>query len=133
MEFNIPIGIICRDEYMVKEEHSAKIVGSGDVEVLSTPSMIMFMEMSSWKCVQRYLPEDYTTVGIKICIEHKAPAPIGDKILVETKLDRIEGRKLIFYVKTIWRDKVIGEGIHERYIVNRQRFLDKVKHAISKK
>lgn len=133
MEFNIPIGITCRDEYMVKEEHSAKIVGSGDVGVLSTPSMIMFMEMSSWKCVQRYIPEDYTTVGVKICIEHKAPAPIGDKILVETKLDRIEGRKLIFYVKTIWKDKVIGEGIHERYIVNRQRFLNKVKHAISKK
>ncbi len=132
MEFNVPIGIVCKDEYIVKEEHSAKVIGSGDVEVLSTPSMILFMEISSWKCVQKYLPEEYTTVGVKVCIEHKAPAPIGDRILVETKLDTVEGRKLVFYVKALWRNRVIGEGIHERYIVNKQRFIDKVKKIINK-
>ena len=132
MAFDVPMGIVCKDEFITREEHSAKVIGSGDVEVLSTPSMILFMEISSWKCIQKYLPEGYTTVGVKICVEHKAPAPIRDKILIETKLDTVEERKLVFYVKALWRDKLIGEGIHERYIVNRQRFVDKVKRIISK-
>ena len=126
----IPVGIVCTEEYIPSEIHSAKIVGSGDVEVLSTPSMISFMEATAWKCVQKYLPENYTTVGIKVNIEHKAPAPIGNKIKVIARLIKQEKRRLVFEVKAFWKDIVIGEGIHERYIVDKEKFLNKLKKMI---
>ncbi len=128
----IPEGIECEEVFEVKSEHAAKHVGSGDVEVLSTPSMILFMEAASLRCVQKYLPEDLTTVGTRVCVDHKHPAPIGDKIVVKTKLVKVEGRKLVFEVKAIWRDIVVGEGIHERFIVDRQKFSEKLREKLKK-
>ena len=130
-EVSIPIGLLCREEYHVGEEHAAKHVGSGDVEVLSTPSMILFMEMTALKCVEKYLPSGYTTVGTAVNIKHLNPAPVNDRIVVETRVANVEGRKIVFEVKAIWRNLVIGEGIHERYIVNREKFLNKVKNLIA--
>ncbi len=126
MEFNIPLGIMCREDYLVEDRHAARIIGSGDVDVLSTPSMISFMELTAWRCVEKYLPKDYTTVGVKVCVEHKAPAPIGARVAVEAVLTNIAGRRLVFGVKAYWNNRVIGEGKHERYIVNREKFLAKL-------
>jgi len=134
LEFtNIPIDIVCREEFEVSKEHCAKTLGSGGINVLSTPSMILFMEHTAWKCVEEYLPNDYTTVGTHVCISHLKPAPIGAKILVEAKLTKIEGRKLVFEVSAHWNDIKIGEGIHERYIINKPKFLEKVKRLLEKK
>ena len=130
-EISIPVGTVCREEYYVREEHAASHVGSGDVRVLSTPSMILFMERTSLKCVERYLPAGFTTVGTLVNVKHLNPAPINDKILVESRILRVEGRKIVFEVRAIWRDTVIGEGIHERYVVNKEKFLDKIRKAQS--
>jgi len=108
-------------------EHVAKGIGSGDVEVLSTPSMVMFMEVTAFRCVQGYLPEGYTTVGYSLDIKHLNPAPLGAEIDVEARLVAREGRRLVFSVRASWRGVVVGEGTHERYIVDRKRFLDKVR------
>ena len=126
-EISIPVGTVCREEYYVREEHAASHVGSGDVRVLSTPSMILFMERTSMKCVERYLPAGFTTVGTLVNVKHLNPAPINDRILVESRILRVEGRKIVFEVRAIWRDIVIGEGVHERYVVNREKFLDKIR------
>ncbi len=131
MSLEIPSNLVCAEEIAVGPEHSAKHVGSGDVEVLSTPSMIAFMEMVALNCVQRYLPDNMTTVGIRVDVKHLNPAPVGSKIVVEAKLVKIEGKKLVFEVRAKLGDTVIGEGVHERYIVDRQRFLDKVRRILS--
>lgn len=115
-------------EFTVKKEDSAEFLGSGEVSVLSTPAMIAMMENTARLAVEDKLPEGYTTVGVKVCVSHIAPAPIGARIRVVAKLMKQEGRKLVFEVKAYWRDIKIGEGIHERYIVNRERFLDKIKN-----
>ncbi len=130
-EISIPVGTLCREEYHVGEEHAAKHVGSGDVEVLSTPSMILFMEMTALKCVEKYLPPGYTTVGTAVNVKHLNPAPVNDRIVVEVRVAGAEGRKIVFEVKALWKDIVIGEGIHERYIVDKERFLNKVKNLIA--
>ena len=131
IEIPIPVGVVCREEYYVGEEHAASHVGSGDVRVLSTPSMILFMEKTSMKCVEGYLPPGFTTVGTLVNVRHLNPAPVNDKILVESRILRVEGRKIVFEVKAVWRDVVIGEGVHERYVVNREKFLDKVRRIQS--
>lgn len=126
-EFSIPIGVMCVDEYTIREEHIAKHVGSGDVAVLSTPSMIAFMEKTSMKCVQQYLPEEYTTVGTLVNVRHLNPAPLGSTIRVESKLLAREGKKLVFEVRAYYRGMLLGEGFHERFIVHRERFIEKVR------
>jgi len=127
----IKAGISLIEEHEVKPEHAAKHVGSGEVEVLSTPSMIAFMERTALKCVQKHLPEGYTTVGTRVDVRHLKPAPIGAKVTVEAKLIEVDGRKLKFEVKAYWKGAVIGEGNHERYVVNIEKFLSKIKKAIA--
>ena len=92
--------------------------------------MISFMEYVSWKCVQKYLPEGYATVGVKVCVEHKAPAPIGARVKVVSKLLKVEGRKLTFRVEVWYGETLIGEGVHERYIVNLEKFRKKVSSMV---
>jgi len=132
LKVEIPVGLTCKDKFKVKPEHTAKVLGSGGVDVLSTPSMIAFMENVAWKCVERHLPEGYTTVGVKVSIEHLNPVPVGAEVTVEAKLIRVEGRKLVFEVRAFWNNLKVGEGIHERYIVNRAKFDNKVKELARK-
>jgi len=120
-------GLEYEKEYEIQEQHTAKFLGSGDVEVLSTPSMILFMENTARLSVEQKLPEGLTTVGTHVDVRHLRPAPLGGMVKIKAKLLRQEGRKLLFEVKAFWRDELIGEGIHERFIVDREKFLEKVK------
>jgi len=120
-------GLEYEKEYEIQEQHTAKFLGSGDVEVLSTPSMILFMENTARLSVEQKLPEGLTTVGTHVDVRHLRPAPLGGVVKIKAKLLRQEGRKLLFEVKAFWRDELIGEGIHERFIVDREKFLEKVK------
>ncbi|MEM0469719.1 MAG: thioesterase family protein [Desulfurococcaceae archaeon] len=126
-DFDIPLNTVCVEEYTVKDEHAAKHVGTGDVAVLSTPSMIAFMEKTSMACVQQYLPPEYTTVGVLVNVKHLNPAPVGSTIRVESKLVAREGRRLVFEVKALLKETLIGEGIHERFIVHGKRFIERAK------
>ncbi len=126
-------GLRCTQEFTVGEEHTASHVGSGTVRVLSTPSMIAFMEIASLNCVQKHLPQGETTVGTMVCVKHLAPAPVGAKVKVETELVKVEGRRLLFRVRAWWGETLIGEGEHERYIVNTAKFLEKVQKMIAQK
>jgi len=124
-------GIKLEKEYEVSKEHLADFLSSGDVAVLSTPSMILFMENTSRLLVEDFLEKGYTTVGTRVDVKHLAPAPLGAKVKVISELKEIEGRKLIFEVKAYWNDILIGEGVHERFIVNKEKFLEKLKKRLS--
>ncbi len=129
-EFNLPIGETFEKIFEVKPEHSAAFLDSGRVSVFSTPSMILFMENTSRIFADKYLPNGYTTVGIKVCVEHLAAAPIGVKIRVTSKLVKQENKKLIFEVKAYWNEKLIGKGTHERFIINHERFIKKLEEEL---
>lgn len=120
-------GLTFREKYVVTSEYTAKHLGSGSVEVLATPAMILFMEHTCRVNVDKYLPENQTTVGTHVDVYHIKPAPIDSEITVEARLLEVDGRKLIFYVTAYWRDTLIGYGIHERYIVNKMDFAQKIK------
>jgi len=130
--FNVEAGITCRQEYVVEEQHTAKHIGSGTVEVLATPAMILFMENTALNCVQKYLPEGYTTVGTAINVKHLNPAPKGSKVVVEATVESVEGRRIVFRVVAKLGEIIIGEGVHERYVVNIDKFAEKVKSILSK-
>jgi fluoroacetyl-CoA thioesterase len=107
----------------VSPEMSARHIGSGDVGVFSTPSMIGMMEGASTRCVQPYMEEGHTTVGYVVNIRHLSPTPIGNDVTVVSRLDRVDGRKLTFHVEAREGEKVVGEGEHVRVIIDTARFL----------
>jgi len=117
--------------FIVKNEDSAAFLGSGDVGVLSTPAMINMMENTARIFTQEYLTGEWTTVGTQVCIKHLRPAPIGAKIRVVAKILEVDGKRLNFHVEAYWNDKLLGEGTHERYIVDKVKFLEKLKQQIS--
>ena len=127
MSIEVKVGEECSEEFVVEEKHTASHIGSGSVSVLSTPSMIAFMEKTSLDCVQKFLPPQYTTVGTMVNVRHLKPAPVGARVVVKSRIIGFEGRRVLFEVEAIYGNEVIGRGQHERYIVDKERFLSKVK------
>ncbi len=125
MNLELPVGSILEKEYVVTEEMTAQFLKSGDVSVLATPSMILLMEQVSRISASNHLPKEYTTVGVKVCIEHLNAAPTGATVIAKSKLVQQEGRRLTYEVEVYWNDILLGKGTHERFIVNYQRFMEK--------
>ena len=117
-------------KYKIKEKttqnQSASAMGSGALDVFSTPSMIALMEKTSMLCVERFLNEAETTVGGAVNIRHKRATAIGGSVVGDCKVISIEGKKIEFEVSVTENGIVIGEGYHTRFIVNKELFMRKL-------
>ena len=88
--------------------------------------MVALMEEASQCSVAPFLGEGESTVGTKLCVSHDAATPVGMKVWAESTLTEIDGRRLVFEVRAFDACGPIGQGTHERFIIRRQRFLEKV-------
>ena len=119
-------GIQGRAETVVNDTNTAAAVGSGNLDVFATPFMIALMEEASQRSVAPYLTEGESTVGTKISVSHDAATPLGMKVRAESRLIENDGRRLVFEVRAWDECGPVGQGSHERFIIRRQRFLEKV-------
>lgn len=119
-------GIKNKTELYVTDKNTAKAVGSGTLEVYATPQMVNLMETCACFSVEPYMEPGKTTVGIGLSISHVSATPIGLKVWCESELIAIDGRKLTFRVSAYDECGPIGEGTHERFIVDTQKFMAKV-------
>ncbi len=119
-------GIRGRIETVVTQKESAKTLGSGLLDVYATPAMIALMEGCASQSVALYLDEGCGTVGTAVNIRHLAATPIGMKVYCESILTEVDGRRLLFNVKAYDETGLIGEGTHERFIINSEKFFAKV-------
>lgn len=119
-------GISAKKEFQVQSSDSASSVASGAVNVLSTPSVISFIENVSFHLVQGMLEEGMTTVGFHIDVYHLSPVPIGENIEVISTVESVNGRKVKFRAEVYWKGKKIAEGVHERVIVKEKEFYEKI-------
>lgn len=119
-------GLTREDTFVVEEVHTAYHIGSGDERVLGTPWMISFMERVSNRLVADHLPDDMMSVGIHVDVRHLAATPVNATIRVRVEVTDLEPNRVTLKV-TAWdfQDK-IGEGIHTRALVERERFLKRV-------
>lgn len=109
----------------VTPEKTAKAVGSGELEVYATPSMITLMEKTSAALVKDSLGEGEGTVGTQVNINHTSATPVGMTITCESELVEIGRKRLVFKVIAYDDKGQIGEGTHERFIINNDKFLSK--------
>ena len=121
----LEVGIKGQRETIVAKENTAAGIGSGSLEVFSTPIMILLMEESCFMSVADKLDEGFTTVGISVNVKHLSATPLGMKIVVKSELTKVDGRALTFKVEAYDEKGLIGEGIHERFIVNNEKFQTK--------
>ncbi|MBP3258317.1 MAG: thioesterase family protein [Bacteroidales bacterium] len=112
---------------IVAPEDTAISQGSGQLKVLATPRLVALMENAAMLTVAPSLSPEETTVGGQISITHLAPSAVGTEIAATAVLEKVEGRKLTFSVSAKEGDKLIGEGTHIRFIVNKEKFMAKLK------
>ena len=121
----LEVGIRGQKETFVTKQNTAAGIGSGSLEVFSTPIMILLMEESCFMSVSDKLDEGFTTVGISVDVRHLSATPLGMKVEIKSELIKIDGRALTFKVEAYDEKGLIGEGIHERFIVNNEKFQAK--------
>lgn len=125
---NIEINKEFNKTYLVQENNTAKNMGSGDLDVLATPSLVAFMENAAKEYLNTFLPEELGSVGSNININHIAPTLVGKEITVQGKITEIIKEKIIiFSLEAYEQDKKIGDATHTRVIINNEKFLSKLK------
>ena len=121
----LELGIKGYHEEIVTPELLACHIGSGTVRVFATPLMITLMERTCRLSVQPYLDQGFETVGTHVNVSHVSATPEGMKVWCDSELVEIDGRRHVFRVVARDGKGIIGEGTHERFVVNVARFQAK--------
>ncbi len=113
-------------ETVVGPGNLASTVDSGALDVFSTPMMIALMERAAFTAVQPFLGEGMTTVGTRVDVRHTAPTPPGERVTATAVLERVTGSRLLFSVNASDSSGTVGEGVHERVVVDIAAFLGRL-------
>lgn len=125
-------GLTGAAEIVVGTRDTAPHVGSGKIGVLATPIMVNLMEAAALQAVERLLPPGYQTVGTHLDVKHFAATPVGLRVRAEARLIKVNGRTLTFRIQAKDEREPIGEGDHERLIINVERFDQRMQRKLSK-
>ncbi|NLI91346.1 MAG: thioesterase family protein [Peptococcaceae bacterium] len=117
----IEVGMEGKSESVVTEGNTAKTVGSGSLEVFATPMMVALMENAAINAIN--LPEDQTSVGTYLDVNHLAATPVGMKVRAIARVVEVKERLIVYYIEAFDEKEKIGEGKHERFIVNHEKFM----------
>lgn len=120
-------GLTYSSTLVVGREQLAVTVGSGDLEVLATPALVALAENAAMLAVKDHLPDGATTVGGYIQLTHSKPSALGATVVATATLTEVEGRKLTFAVRATDGADTVGDGVHVRFVVDRERFISKLK------
>lgn len=120
-------GLSATSRTTVTAANTAAAMGSGDLPVFATPALVALMEHAAMTAVAAELPEGATTVGAEMNTTHIKPSGLGAEITASAVVTEVDGRKIVFTVGARDGEGPIGEGTHVRFIVDRERFLAKVK------
>ena len=119
-------GIKGKIELTVTPDKCAGALGSGELDVFATPAMIALIEETAWKSVLPYLESGEGTVGTALNIRHLAATPVGLQVRCETELTLVDRRRLVFEAKVYDPFGLVGEGTHERFVIQYEKFMKKL-------
>lgn len=121
----LEVGIKGRCETLVTPENTAATYGSGTLQVFATPAMVALMEKTCLESVAAQLDAGCGTVGTLLNVRHTAPTPVGMKVVCESELTEVDGRRLVFRVRCFDEKGEIGAGEHERFVIFSEKFQAK--------
>jgi predicted thioesterase len=130
VDSKITIGKTAAVSAKVDESNTALAVGSGNLPVFATPMMIALMEQAACAVLSDALPEDETSVGTMINVQHSAASPIGATITATATITAVFGRKITFKVTASDNIGEIGNGTHERFVVDSERFMGRAEKRL---
>ena len=123
----IPIGVNGRFELVVRPEHLAnQFKDTALPPVLATPVMVMVMENAALNAIKPYLDAGESAVGTRVEVRHLAPTPIGQRVVGEAEVTKVDGRRIEFTVRATDETEEIGAGTHERVIVDLARLAKRL-------
>jgi len=131
-ELKVPAGSQGRHEITVAHEHTAPHVGSGKVEVLATPVLVNLMEAAALQAAEHFLPEGHQSLGTRLEIRHIAATPVGMKVVATAEVIKVEGRLITFRVEAHYEKELVGDGLHDRVVVNVERFDQRVQDKVGR-
>ena len=113
-------GIQGEKKEQVTQENTALTMKSGALKVYATPAMIALMEQAAYTSVA-----GQGTVGTLMNVSHISATPVGMEVTAKSELVKVDGRKLVFHVEAYDERGKIGEGEHERFIIDNEKFQNK--------
>ncbi len=123
---DITAGLTGEAGLVVGTEHTARHLGSGGIDVFSTPSMIALMEHAALNAIDPLLPDGRASVGTAVNITHTAATPLGHRVTARAEVIEVDRRRVEFRVAAYDEDGLIGEGLHTRFVIDTDRFLENV-------
>jgi fluoroacetyl-CoA thioesterase len=130
MNLAVAVGTFGEATLLVADEHTAARVGSGKIGVLATPVMINVIEAAALRACESLLPEGHQSLGTHLDISHIAATPVGMGIVARATVTAVDGRQVKFAIEVRDERDVIGEGTHERVVVNVDKFDLRVQEKI---
>jgi fluoroacetyl-CoA thioesterase len=129
-EEKIVAGLRGSASVVVSDEHTAPSIGSGKVRVLATPVMINLIEAAALAAIEHLLPAGYQSLGTHLDVRHIAATPVGMRVTASAEVLRVDGRTVNFRVEARDERELIGDGTHERVVVNVAKFDQRVQRKL---
>ncbi|MDX2444405.1 MAG: hotdog domain-containing protein [Bacteroidales bacterium] len=119
-------GLIYVIDHTVSEKDTALYFGSGGLDVLATPALLAYMEQASFLAIEKYLPAEYSTVGISIHMEHIGAAIKGEQFECKAELIEIDDKKFILSIVANNKKRKLATAKHIRYLIHKQDFMNRL-------
>ncbi len=119
-------GLTGKSEMVVKEEDLVSQLGDVPVAVLATPRLIQLLEAAAVEAIRDFIPEDQVSLGTEVKIKHLSATPLGMKVTANALLKSVEKNRLFFLVDAYDEKEKVAEGEHERVLVSKERFFQKL-------
>jgi len=123
-------GLTASIQFQVEDGSTARQLGSGTVDVLATPELVRLMEVAAVAALTDHIPPAYTSVGVSLDIKHLAPTPVGLGGEVRATLIEVQGRRLKFKVAAYDDVEEVGQGTHERVLVEVENFVTRANRKL---
>ncbi len=119
-------GLMGKSEMVVKERDLVSRLGGVPVHVLSTPRLIQLLEAAAIDAIREFVRPGQMSLGTLVKVRHLSPTPLGMKVIAHAILKEIDQKRLCFWVDAHDELEKVAEGEHERVLVSREKFLQKI-------
>jgi predicted thioesterase len=131
MSAKLDIGRTYSSQTRVEEWMTAEKAGNKGADVLSTPQLVQLIEEAAMHCVAPILLPEQLTLGTHVDLEHRKPVPVGFIVRTEVEVVQIDGPRITFAVQVFDEQENVAEGTHERYIIERAKFISKLEDKLT--